>query len=294
MTDGAPPAVPPGLIPGGRYDVWRPAPPAYVVADVDGTLVGPEPVASEEVTAAVTRAQEHGIRVGFATGRMRLAVGPLYQQLRAHGPHVLHNGAEVRSDGATIASWPLSRHHLDAVFAIVDDLDAYAEIYLADHYLVTSFDERARAHWDLLGQQPVGRATSPDDVVGDVLKVTFGVFDDDTYLPVVDALVDAGLAAGPAGSPLTPSIMYVNATDPHVDKGRALAAAAGHLGVGMHAVVAIGDAHNDLSMLAIAGTAVAMGQADADVHAGAHLIAPHVDDHGVATVLAACVAGFTR
>lgn len=285
--------LPAGFRPGGRFDRWDPQPARYVVADVDGTLVGTSGVASEAVVAAAARAAEAGIRVGFATGRMRLAVVELWDHLRLQGPHVLHNGAEVRADQRTIASWPLPRASIEAVLELADTLDLYVELYVEDGYLVSRWDERARPHWGLLGHDPLGVVTDPDELDGDVLKATFGLFDPDDVAPLVDALRGAGLAAGPAVSPVTPSMTYVNATDARVDKGTALAAAVGHLDVPLASVVAVGDAANDASMLAIAGTAIAMGQADAELQEVAHLVAPSVDDDGVAVVLDAVVAGLT-
>lgn len=281
-------SLPQHLLPGGRYDAWRPRPPAYVVADVDGTLVGPSRHATREVAAAVADGEARGLRIGFATGRMRLAVVELWEQLRASGPHILHNGAEVRADGRTVAAWPMSRDQLAAVFRVVHGAAAYAEIYLPDGYLVTERLEAARPHWEMLGAEPLGTVGSVDDVDGEVLKVTFAVFDGAAG-PLVDALRDAGLSAGPAGSPLTPDILYVNATSPDVDKGRALAVAAAHVGVELDHVVAIGDNDNDLPMLAVAGTAIAMGNAPDHVKRSAHLIVPDVDAHGVAHAIEACL-----
>lgn len=278
--------LPDGIRPGGRFDEWDGTVPRYVVADVDGTLVGPHPHASDEVVQAVAHAQDSGVDVGFATGRMRLAVEPLWEQLRARGPHVLHNGAEVRVDGRTAAAWPLTTEQLDAVFAIVDRLDTYVEIYVPDGYLVSSLDERAMPHWELLGRDPAGTATSADDLAGrDVLKVTFAVFDGASHAPIVEALSDAGLRAGPAGSPLTPTMVYVNGTHPDASKGSALRRAAEIHGTDLAAVGCIGDAHNDLPMLEVAGTAIAMGQAEPEVIAAAHLVVPEVSEHGVAVAL---------
>ncbi|MTV25787.1 HAD family phosphatase [Nitriliruptoraceae bacterium ZYF776] len=286
------PTLPDEILPGGRRDRWSPLPPAYVVCDVDGTLVGPHDHASDEVVAAVARAQAAGLRVGFATGRMRGALGPLADQLGALGPHVLHNGAEVVADGDTVVAWSLTEAQIDALLGIAharDDL--YVEIYPEDGFVVSSYDERARPHWDLLGREPSGVIRSAADLGGAaVRKATFTVFD----LAVVDELVgliaDADLLPGPADSPRTPGLAFVNATHPDADKGRALTRAADHLGVPLAATVAIGDAANDLSMLAVAGTAVAMGQAAGPVRDAAHLVVPTVDAHGVAVALDACVA----
>jgi Cof subfamily protein (haloacid dehalogenase superfamily) len=290
----ADPALPDGFDRGGRFARWDPRPTTYVVADVDGTLVGPSGVPSDAVAAAAARAAAAGVRVGFATGRMRLAVGPLWDHLQLPGPHVLHNGAEVRAEGRTIASWPVPDEGVAAVLELADTLDLYVELYVEDGFVVSRWDERARPHWDLLGHEPLGVVVDPDELDGQpVLKATFGVFDPDDVAPLVDALHGAGLAAGPAGSPVTPQITYVNATDARVDKGAALAAAAGHLDVPLASVVAVGDAANDAPMLAIAGTAVAMGQADDALKEVAHLVAPAVDADGVATLLDAAV-GWAR
>jgi Cof subfamily protein (haloacid dehalogenase superfamily) len=273
--------------PGGRFADWRPLRPRYVVCDVDGTLIGPHAHATEEVVDAVVRAQAAGVRVGFATGRMRDAVGPLATQLGAVGPHILHNGAEVRAEGHTIAAWTLSAAQVDALLALGRGRDdTYVEIYTEDRYVVGSWDERARPHWEILGREPDGLIAGADDLGGQAaLKATFTVFEDTAMAPLLDGIAAIGLLAGPAGSPRTPQLHYVNATDPMADKGRALTAAAAHLGLELAAVGAVGDAHNDLSMLAVAGTAIAMGQADDEVRAAAHLVVPDVDAHGVAVAL---------
>jgi Cof subfamily protein (haloacid dehalogenase superfamily) len=283
--------LPPHVRPGGRFDAWRPQRPRYVVCDVDGTLVGPHAHATDEVVDAVARAQEAGIRVGFATGRMRDAVAALASQLGAVGPHVLHNGAEVRADGRTVASWTIAPGQVEGLLALANGRDdAYVEVYTESRYLVSDLDERARPHWRILGRDPDGVISSAADLDGEgVLKATYAVFDGAAARPIVDGIAALGLVAGPAGSPRTPDLLYVNATDRAADKGRALTAAAAHLGLGLEAVAAVGDAHNDLSMLEVVGTAIAMGQADDEVRAAAHLVVPDVDAHGVAVALDALV-----
>jgi Cof subfamily protein (haloacid dehalogenase superfamily) len=283
MTTG----LPDGVEPGGRFATWRPRRARYAVCDVDGTLVGPTAHASDEVVAALARAQADDIRVGFATGRMRRAVEPLWRQLRALGPHVLHNGAEVRADGRTIAAWSLTTAQVDLLLAIARGRDdAYVEIYTEDAYHVSSLDERARPHWELLGGPPASVLASAGDLGGAaVLKATFGVFDPGAVDELADELRRAGMAAGPAGSPRTPTLTYCNATHPDADKGAALRRAMEHLGLDASEVVAIGDAANDQPMLAVAGTAIAMGQAEDDVIEAAHLVVPDVDHHGVAVAL---------
>jgi Cof subfamily protein (haloacid dehalogenase superfamily) len=289
MSDAA--SLPAGVRPGGRFDGWAHHPTAFVVCDVDGTLVGPQHDAAGEIVAAVARAQDAGIRLGVATGRMRDAVLPLIEQLGARGPHVLHNGAEVRDDGRLVASWSLTAEQIDGLLALGRSrADTYVEVYTESGYVVSEMDERARAHWEILGIEPRGVIGSAADLDGAAVpKATLPAFDP-ASIPAIEAAVrELGLLAGGAGSPRTPGLFYINATHPEADKGNALARAAEYLGIGMERTAAIGDEVNDLSMLAVAGSAIAMGQASRAIHDAAHLVVPDVDAHGVAVALDALV-----
>ena len=99
-----------------------------------------------------------------------------------------------------------------------------------------------------------------------------------------------GLVAETSTSPVFPGDEFLNVTSPQADKGRAVQWAADHLGIGIDGVVAVGDGLNDLSMLTVAGTAIAMGQAPAVVRETAHLIVPEVAADGVAHALAAAAS----
>jgi len=284
--------LPTGITPGGRFDEWRPTRPGYVVCDVDGTLIGPSDLSSSEVAAAFDRALRSGLRVGYATGRARDGVARLHEQLGASGPHVLHNGAEIRLDGATMKAWNLTPAQVDGLLGIAHGRDdTYVEIYLESGFLASSADERARPHWEILGSEPTGVISASTQLNGSaVMKATFAVFDRSIVDEIEARITAIGLLPGTAGSPRTPDLVYVNATHPEADKGRAITHAAAELGIDLDQVVAIGDAGNDLSMLSVVGTAIAMGQAPEAIKAAAHLVVPDVETHGVAFALDAAVA----
>lgn len=235
----------------------------------------------------LARAAEAGLRVGFATGRMRAAVEPLWRTTQLPGPHVLHNGALVRYEGRTLASWPLEPDQVRRTVGICEENGWYVELYVADGYLVSDRRPEAAVHWDMLHQLPDGliEDLGPGD---EVSKATIALFDEDPR-PVVAAFADVGLRTGAATSPHAPGVWFINVTRPDVHKGRALRTAAEHIGVPLAAVVAVGDGGNDLPMLEVAGTAIAMGQAEHEVIETAHLVVPPVDEDGVARALEAAI-----
>lgn len=284
------PLMPDSLRPGGRFDTWRPARPRYVVVDVDGTLVGEGTTATPRVRDAVAGASAAGLAIGFATGRLPAGLTDLRAQLALSGPHLVHNGAEVLADGQRVAAWPLSPAEVKSVLEVLGRLDVYAEFYVGDGFLVTDYWEPARPHWELITGGPDGLITAADLDVVEVVRVCPVLVGDEGLERLIGELRALGLAVTPSSSPIIPGMHFVNTTDAAADKGQALAVAARHLGCSLAEVVAVGDGANDVAMLDVAGTAIAMGQAPREVLAAAHLVAPEVAADGVAHALESVTA----
>jgi hydroxymethylpyrimidine pyrophosphatase-like HAD family hydrolase len=295
----AEPSAPPRLAPGGRRARWEPAAPEYVALDVDGTLVRDAVVPEAAVLDAIAGLVGLGVRVGLATGRMAAAVGPLLATGVFTGPHVLHNGAVV-TDGAGVEQVVLgiSDAEVAAILAFGRDRDDLGvEVYVGRTYLADRDDPRSAPHAALLRADPSGRISDPSDLGGrPAVKAVLVCFSDTAADDAVAAMVNLGLSAGAAASPATPGIRYVNVTRAGVDKGSGVLAAAHGLGIALAAVAAVGDEANDLPVLSRVGTAIAMGDARADVRAAAHLVAPTFGAGGTLAaldLLATLVTGTT-
>jgi Cof subfamily protein (haloacid dehalogenase superfamily) len=259
-----------------------------VAVDVDGTLVNEHPIPDERVLAAVRALRAGGVRVGLATGRMAAAADTLLATGAFSGPHVFHNGAlVVAEDGHEAAVLGLTDEEVTAVLALGrarDDLSL--EVYVGTTYLADRDDPRSAAHAALLGAPPSGRISGVHDLSGRAaIKAVAVCFSTAAARDVVDAVRALGLAAGPAASPATPELRYVNVTRAGVDKGSGVEGAARSISVEPDAVVVIGDEANDVPALQQAGTAIAMGGAPPEVIAAAHFVAPTFDAHGAAVAL---------
>lgn len=279
--------VPPGMTPGGRFSQWQGPAIGWWASDIDGTLLGSDDQVADDVATAMVAAADTGLPIGLVTGRMRQGAGRIHALLPVPGPHVMHNGAEVRMNGVTMASWPLEPQEVLALLDLCRDHGAYCEFYTSDTFWVTRTDDRAALHWASLGQDPAGIVSPVAPPSDPILKATFMGFDEDESTRLHAAVDDLGLTVGDGRSLAHPDLSFLNVTRPGVDKAHAMRTAANLINVDLANVVMIGDGHNDLPALSIVGTAIAMGNAGDDVKAAAHLVTDSVDDGGAIVALRA-------
>lgn len=285
--------LPRGLTAGGRGAGWVPVRPVYVALDVDGTLVSGDEVPDADILAAIERLGATGVQVGLATGRMAAAADAILATDVLNGPHVFHNGAVV-ADGT--GTERIVQGLTDPEVAALLDFgrgrdDLTIEVYVGRSYLADRTDPRSDAHARLLRAAPEGRIGSVDDLAGRAaIKAVAVCFSAEAAAATIATVTGLGMAAGPAASPATPQLRFVNVTRAGVDKGSGIAAAAALIGADLAAVAAIGDETNDIPMFARVGTAIVMGDAHAPVREHAHLVAPTFDTAGTVVALEALIA----
>jgi hypothetical protein len=276
-----------GLQPGGRFHEWRRPPVRGVFLDVDGTSVGEH----EEPTAALVDAcravQERGATLGFATGRPPAGVEVVKAFTGSRGADVVHNGAMILHDGVQIGGWAMPADAAVRITRWCLERGAYAEFAVGSQFYFSDFRESTRPSWEGIADGGDGLVADVDLGVAETYKITIYAFDPAHDAEILALGAELGLHVDPSTAPIFPGVMIYNLTAQGISKGAGVAWAARRAGIPARELLVVGDSGNDVSMFAVAGTAVAMGQAADDIKAAAHLVTEPLDADGSALALTA-------
>jgi Cof subfamily protein (haloacid dehalogenase superfamily) len=257
-----------------------------VASDLDGTLLLPDETVSQRTRAALAAAREAGITVVLVSGRPPRSLGPIAGRIGVGGIAICANGAVIwdLDSGTMVDSAPLAG---ELATRLVHGLRKAIPGALFAVELEGSFGREAGWSDGLV-------AAPPDVLEADALELITG--------PVTKLLVRhptmefpevaerARRVAGEDAVVTWAGLRLVEISAAGVTKASALERLCRRLGIAADEVVAVGDMPNDLAMLAWAGTAVAVANADRSVlEAADEVIASNTDD-GVALLLERLVA----
>lgn len=252
--------------------------------DLDGTLIDETMAIPRRVRHAVIQAQEQGVNVTLATGRMLEATVPFALDLGIEAPLICYQGGLIQAPGAEA---PLYRATMDPglvreVLAWHAEHGWHIVLYADDALFIAERRYSESFYRDLLGEN----LHWADDLV-QVL---------DQHKPVKFLFI-----AEPAQADLIEVAMrqrfesrmeivrshakFVEGNPLGVSKGDALGRLADHLRIPQKQVMAIGDQGNDVSMIAWAGVGVAMGNGSRAAKAVADWIAPPFSENGAAVAI---------
>lgn len=259
-----------------------------ICIDVDGTLIGSTGVVSADVWQAAAEARARGLRLAVCSGRPGFGVTRGYaERLDAGGWHVFQNGASVvHLPSGESRSKGLRTELVTSLIARARTTARILELYGDTEYVSESADDRERRHAELLG---VPFAPRPlESLRGTVVRAQWLITPEDEHALIGEP--HPGLELSPSTSPLMPDTLFVNVTATGVNKGTAVRAMAGAYGFALDEVMFVGDGHNDLGAMREVGLAVAMGNAEPELHEIADRVVGHVDDGGLVEALELAMA----
>lgn len=258
--------------------------------DLDGTALDPEQRLHPRSRDAVRSAVAGGLVVVLATGRMYRSTLPWARELHVTAPLLCYQGAVVRAvpdtgdgPGQLLFEDPMEPRPALTALRAARRGGWHRQGYLDDQLLCEEDRPEGRLYAGI-AQVPI---TFVDDLeplmsARGSTKVVCVVDDSDGAARCETAMREALAGSARVTRSLPP---FVEITNPLAGKGRALIRVCERLGVAMDEVVAVGDAPNDIDMLAASGYAIAVEGARDDVIAAADAVCPPPQEAGVAALL---------
>lgn len=240
---------------------------ALVISDIDGTLVTPAKTLTPGAVSAVARLADAGIGFTLVSSRPPRGMAALVAQLGVRLPFGAFNGGSlVAPDLSLITTHRLSADVARRVLALFTARGVGVWVFAEGDWLTrdprgNNVARERRA----LGFEPrvVGGFAGVVDRIDKIVAVS-----DDLAL-VGRAEADAQALLGGLAAIRVSQPGHLDVTHPQANKGEAVIALSGRIGVDLRRVAVIGDSFNDVPMFAQAGFSIAMGQGPAEVRSQA-------------------------
>ncbi|WP_027409051.1 Cof-type HAD-IIB family hydrolase [Anoxybacteroides tepidamans] len=269
-----------------------------IALDMDGTLLDSNGRISERNKEAILEAQAAGHIVTIATGRAYKDARAPLSEADLVCPVIGLNGATITlADGTVVSDIPVDKTTLiPALEWVRMQSDLYCEIYTSEAVYVGLHN---REHLEELAN----RTVDDSELVRIVRKqfqqarVTYvqdirEVWNNEAlviYKVLIFSLNRELLKEAKQKFAVLPEVTVTSSHPNNIEvnnklatKGQAIKTLAAHYGIDLMDTVVIGDSHNDLSMFAVAGQRVAMGNASDEVKRESDYITARNDEDGVA------------
>ncbi|MDQ0178371.1 Cof-type HAD-IIB family hydrolase [Bacillus chungangensis] len=253
-----------------------------IATDMDGTLLNGKMEISMLNRQAIKEAQEKGIEVVIATGRLYEEARSILSQAGLDCPIISSNGAEVRQqDGSVTSAVAFERKRAKTVVDLLNHEQIYMELYtneggytidiekgidvIVDLYLSEKFSESEEDVRNVAQTRftkgTIKRLNHFAEVLEDDNQMIYKMIAfclDKVFLAEVRAQLEQidGIVVSSSGG------NNLEITAKGAEKGIALQRFTKEKGIDLAETMAIGDHFNDLSMLTLVGRPVAMGNAE--------------------------------
>lgn len=265
-----------------------------IATDLDDTLLDGDYALSERTKTAVRQAVKAGVHFVIATGRMFKTSVDFLHELGFDGdmPLISHHGAIVKKSKSEtlIFSRPIANKTAVAVAETAEGCGCHVNVFVDDEVYIREKTEHSSFYQSATGVElkvvgPLTPFLKNSGLEPSKMNIVTHEEERDSLKLMLQKEFNPGLAILPWGS------RYIEITDKEASKGQALHWLAETKNIRREEIIAFGDGHNDLDMIAYAGLGVAVANAQAEVLKAADLIADPNTEDGVAKVIERYVLG---
>ncbi len=260
-----------------------------LVVDIDGTLLDKDGAISTVDKNALARAGDLGIQVSLSTGRVVQACLRIIDQLSLDGYHIFFDGALVSNPekGEEVYARPISEELVEQIVDFTHRGEINLDLYSVTHFFAERETWATDIRRQFFGLQPTIVDFSKLWQKERIIKGTLVVLSPEERAKADSFYLHfkSSLSFSWTKTPAYPEVDFINVVALDVSKGKALEALASYLGIALTEVMAIGDGANDVSLLSMAGLAIAMDNAPEELKAVADYVTLDVDHNGVAAAI---------
>ena len=254
-----------------------------VVTDVDGTLVRPDRTLAPATLAAVARLRAAGVKLALVSSRPPRGLDMLSGPLGLDTPRAGFNGAVIEdAAGNVVEQHTIATDATGAAVALLEAAGVDVWLFAGNAWLLTNPDGACVAEEHAAVGMKWRRVATFSPHLAGVHKVMASSADHDR-IGALETVLHQRIGAEATVHRSQP--WYLDITHRDANKGAAALALARLLGVDAAAMACLGDMANDVPMFAVAGLAIAMGNAPASVQARAHAVTAGNDADGWAAAI---------
>jgi Cof subfamily protein (haloacid dehalogenase superfamily) len=259
-----------------------------IALDLDGTIFADDLIISERMRQAIRQAQGAGVIVTIATGRMFRSARQIAEDLDISEHLICYQGAMLAhsATGEVLYHKAIPLDFAQQIIAETARRGLHLNLYLNDNIYVSRITPEAEFYSRINMDMPlneVGDLSTWLDTQGGAEPTKLVIVTDaeqtDRTLVLFTELYGDRLQVTKSHP------RFTEFTNAECSKGRALAFLAGHYNIPREQVMAIGDGHNDLDMIAWAGYGVAMSTSPQAVLSAARIVTGALAEDGAARAI---------
>lgn len=254
-----------------------------IAVDMDGTLLTDDKTITEKTKAAIHRADEAGIKVIIATGRMFEAAVFYAEELNMNVPLICFNGGQIREciSGKVLFEKLMNPDIAQEILQYCHQKGLHTQIYCNGNVYTDKLNESS--HWYAkIIRRPVLE-------IGEKLWTekhnTYKILAMTRTEDFAEQWLDLAQKFDGKVEITTSNTNFLEILIPGINKWDAVKNLAAQYNIKPEEIMCIGDSSNDLPMVANAGVGVAMGNASEDVKKAAKIIVADNNHDGVAEAI---------
>lgn len=257
--------------------------------DLDDSLLGSDLNISTKNKKSLTEAMGKGIAVTIATGRMFRSALPYADELDLDVPIISYQGGIIKNkiSGDVLYKKTMSMDITQKIIGICQAKGLYCQIYSDNDYYFEEESKYSEMYYKAVGV--TGKSVGPLDKFLRSEPIKILIIDEPDKIKKLRK--EFSKIFGNQIEITTSKPEFLEFTHKDATKGKALKYLANLKGIPREKIIAIGDNHNDISMIEYAGLGVAMGNAPEEVKRHADYVTGLHDNDGVAQVIDKFVLG---